>query len=165
MSTRKIVAGDDLDTLIHDLGKLSDDSTLVCKRSLYEGAGEVYKAYRQNVEAIPVDERTYIYSSKDRKHGITSQQKADLVKAAGIAKMRSEINAVNTKIGVHGYNSVKTKKYPGGQPNILIARSVQAGTSYMQRYDFAGRARRQAKGPAVEKMKTALKREIAKRTK
>lgn len=164
MSTRKIEPGADLDTLINDLANLANESKEVCKRSLYDGAGVTWQAFETALANIPADERVFVYNGH-RKHGITLQQKMDLMEAAGIAPMESHVNTVNTKIGVDGYNSVHTKKYPGGQPNILIARSVQAGTSYMDRYDFNGKARRQAKEPAIEKMKTAIRREVAERTK
>ena len=32
---------------------------------------------------------------------------------------------LNVKLGFDGYNGMKTKKYPKGQPNVLLARSIK----------------------------------------
>ena len=55
----------------------------------------------------------------------------------GIAKMkRKEGGVFDVKLGFDGYNEVKTKKYPNGQPNAMIARSINSGSSYMRRQPF-----------------------------
>ena len=47
---------------------------------------------------------------------------------------------------------MKTNKYPGGQPNSVIARSVVAGTTFRQKNDFVGRAIRKSEADANQKM-------------
>ena len=40
------------------------------------------------------------------------------------------------KIGFDGYNSVKSKRWPKGQPNQLIARACESGSSAMIKQPF-----------------------------
>ena len=65
-------------------------------------------------------------------------------------------HGLNTKIGFDGYNDVKTKKYPNGQPNMMIARSINAGTSFRRPYPFVQRCGKNAKLPAEAAMATSL---------
>lgn len=164
MAQRIIAPKADLDNLINDLERLSAESKMIVEAGVYDGAGVVADEYRRQIEAVPVDNWGYARNDEVL-HGITDAQKAGLLEGMGIAPFKRSLNTSQTKIGISGYNNVQTKKYPNGQPNILIARSICAGTSFRQKFDFAGRAKRGSRQKALETMETTLKKEIAKRTK
>lgn len=165
MAQRRIYPKQGLDDLITDLDKLADETLNVVEAGVFKGAGVVADVYRKEIEAIPIDERGFVRPGEEMLHGITSQQKAGLLKNMGISPYRHSINTTTKKVGVDGYNNIKTKKFPNGQPNIVVARSICAGTSFRRKFNFAQKAKSGSRDKAVETMTETLKEEIAKRTK
>lgn len=139
-----------LDLYISKLTRMQNATRDICGHIVYEGAKVVADAIKSGAQGLPVDEK---YAPPGHmKAGITSAQKAGLIESLGIANMREENGAYNVKIGFDGYNSVRTKKYPGGQPNAMVARSVNTGTSFLKRTPFIDGACRSAKGAALSAM-------------
>ena len=68
-------------------------------------------------------------------------------------------------VGFVGYNSIKTKKYPKGQPNRLIAASVNSGSSVRQKDPFVRRAQQGTRAKCVQEMQDTVDAEIEKYTK
>lgn len=116
-------------------------------RSIYPGGGIMYDAALRTVSAIRTDPA---WRHPGRRLGPTEQQKAGLAESLGIAKIRKERWGLNVKIGFDGYNDIVTKRWPKGQPNMMVARSVESGTSFMQPQYFMERAVNAATA-AVEK--------------
>ncbi len=149
------------------LTKLSTSESIraVCGATIYAGADVVADAIRQGIDALPtVDHRTR--GSKDHKiAGITPAQKQGLKEGFGITPMSNENGYYNVKLGFDGYNSVKTAKYSAGQPNSLIARSVNSGTSFRQKIPFVDQAARKAKPKAEELMGEAFDEALQKQMK
>ena len=79
--------------------------------------------------------------------------------------MKHENDGYNVLIGFDGYNGIRTKKYPGGQPNQLIARSVERGTSFRRAYPFIKKTVRSSKAAAQKKMLETYEEEVNKITK
>ena len=106
--------------------------------AIYEGAGVVADAVKANIEALPIDNRRV----KDGKMltGINEIQKQGLREGFGIAKMQNEGGYVHVKLGFDGYNGIHSNSYPNGQPNSVIARSVNSGSSFRQRIPFVDSA-------------------------
>ena len=69
---------------------------------------------------------------------------------------------VNVKIGFAGYNATRTDKYPQGQPNALIARAVNSGTTFRKKTRFVDKAVSASKKSAEAAMDAACNREIEK---
>ena len=68
---------------------------------------------------------------------LSVSQKNGLREGLGIAPFKFLSSSVNTKVGFSGYNSVRTKRWPNGQPNQVIAAVVNHGNSNtMQRQPF-----------------------------
>jgi len=104
-------------------------SIAIIKKAVYEGAGVAVKEVEAAIRALPeqsVDKGRYM-SPGTKLTKISPAQKRGLLNGLGLAKMRNDKGFVNTRIGFTGYNSVKTKKYPNGQPNALIVRSIVKG--------------------------------------
>lgn len=145
------------------LGKQVD---AIAKMAVYDGANVVTDAMRQEIHNLPEVKEFYLYEKKLTPiRGITKKQKAGLLKGLGLAKMDERGGMISTKVGIAGYNSVRTKKYPKGQPNAMIARSVLRGTSYRLRDDFTGRAVRKSRQNCEKQIETTILKEIEKRTK
>lgn len=147
------------------LEALSADAEAIIKMGIYDGAGVIARAVAESIDALPMDSGP-ITSSHPIMRGPTEAQKAGLKESFGISKMRQEGDLINVSIGFDGYNSVKTRKYPQGQPNQLIARSIESGTSYMQKTPFVRRALNKVKKQAIDAMQkrvSSVVRQIAER--
>ena len=156
----KLIINPGIDTYISDLTKLFDESEEICKRSAYMGAKIVADKCRSAIESIP----TRSYSKKtEMVSGITPSQKAGLLAGLGIAHFRNDGGFINVKIGMDGYNSTVTEKYPNGQPNAMIIRSLESGTSFRARNPVITRATNAARGAAEQAIKKQMDEEIKKR--
>ena len=105
----------------------------IIKSSIFKGGKVMGDAVGKAVKKIPVDDGDHHHG---RRKGITSRQKLGLEKSFGIAKVRETRWGWNVKIGFDGYNDIVTAKYPKGQPNAMIARSLNSCTSFLIKYPF-----------------------------
>lgn len=148
-----------LDEYVAQLQKLSDLSRECIGRAIYEGADVVADAVKANIEAIPIDERIV---KEGTLNGIGRAQKKGLINGFGIAPLRNDNGYLNVKLGFAGYNNVRTKTFPNGQPNSMIARSVNSGTSFRDRIPFVDNAVRAQKSACEQKMKDTFDKELKK---
>lgn len=65
-------------------------------------------------------------------------------------------------MGFDGYNSVKSARWPQGQPNQMVARAVESGTSFMEANPEIKRARARARKAAEKAMERTFERESKK---
>ena len=132
------------------LGKLGDKAQAVASGSLYKGAGFVADAFNQSVNSIVTEPFHYLAKPEitGTKRYASPEEKAALQNKVGIARFRKGGDSVDTIIGLSkaGYADV------GGKQKAvqLIARSINSGTSFMQKQPFARRAVSSASGPAKE---------------
>ena len=131
------------------LSELSDPETVraICGETIYAGAKVMADAIRAEIESIPVisQEDNRMGTETDKLNGITGKQKSGLLNGFGVSPMSHRDGYYDVKIGFDGYNSVRTKNYPNGQPNAMIARSVNSGTSFREKNPFVDRAVRLAR--------------------
>lgn len=80
---------------------------------------------------------------------LTVKQKNGLRNGLGIAPFRVESNKISTVIGFQGYNEMRSKRWPNGQPNAMIAASCNNGTSHMTRQPFLDNTYRETRSKAV----------------
>ena len=141
-----------LEEYAEQLSKLASEESVrsVCGASIYAGADVAADAIRDSIDSLPVVDYRKRGSSENKISGITQAQKDGLRDGFGITPMKKDDGYYNVKIGFNGYNNVKTKKYPSGQPNSLIARSVNSGTSFREKIPFVDSTVRKVK-PKVEK--------------
>ena len=139
-----------LDDVLTKLDKLGNLSRETMGEIIYEGADIMADAIRAELQALPVTRQKAAYGEK--LSGVTSVQKAGLLDGFGISRMQDKGGTYDVKIGFNGYNNQRTKKYPSGQPNSVIARSVCSGTSFREKNDFVGRAMKK-KQAAIEAMR------------
>ena len=143
------------------LSRLEAGTDEIAGKAIYQGAKIVADEVKKNIETLPVikDERG---SGNNLLDGVTQKQKDGLVKSWGIAPMESKNGYLSVKLGFDGYNSVVTSKYPKGQPNVLIARAVESGTSFRKKHPFVSPAVKKTRKKAEAKMKEVLDEEINK---
>ncbi len=133
----------------------------VAKAAVYEGSKIIADQIREEIHEIPEVKNNQHGTPDSLLFGVTKQQKKGLEDGLGIAKQwEDEPGKIETKVGIVGYNSLKTKKYPKGQPNPLIARSVIRGTSFRKKYDFVSKAIKKASEKAEEKMAEVIEQKI-----
>lgn len=131
--------------------KLRDLSREMIGEAIYEGAGLVADKVKASIQGLPIDNRHV--RSGEMLNGISNLQKAGLIDGFGIAPLQDEGGYLHVKLGFDGYNSVQTRAHPNGQPNSVIARSVNSGTSFRQRIPFVDNAVNSSKAAAEQKMK------------
>ena len=154
-----------LDEFQRKLSKLSDGGVVdAAKKAVYDGAGIIADEIRSNISEIPtVTDLDYIAAYKKRRYlGISGRQKSGLQAGLGIAPMQVLSNSINTKIGFDGYNKIRTKRWPKGQPNNMIARSVEFGTSFAAPAPFVGPAVRKNRAKSQKTMAETFEKEIEK---
>jgi hypothetical protein len=93
---------------------------------------------------------------------VYEDQRAGLKESMGIAGFRNDDGYLNVKIGFDGYNSHTTKTYPKGQPNVMIARALERGTSFSPATPFVNKAVNRVRAQAEAKMQKTLDEEIKK---
>lgn len=143
-----------LDEYVEKLNDIQAHTKEFCGLALYNGADVLADAVKAEIIALPTDNRPYVKNGM--KTGPSAKQKTGLIDGFGIAKMRDEGTSYNVKLGFDGYNSVVTDAWPKGQPNSMIARSVESGTSFMAPNKFMSKAINGSKGRAEEEMQNTL---------
>lgn len=140
-----------MDEYLRTLKDMQGKSTGMIKRAVYDGAAEVAKAVKSAIQGLPeTDGYTKPYNLPIK--GVTSAQKRGLLDGMGLSPMSNDGGFINTKLGFDGYNSVKTKQHPNGQPNALIARSINSGSSSRAKIPFVNNAVKSAKASAEKAM-------------
>lgn len=143
------------------LSKLEDSTDEMIGKAVYAGAGIVADAIKENIKALPIV-RGYGTEDDPLPGGVTAPQKAGLIDGLGIAPMQNDMGYLNVKIGFDGYNATETEQYPFGQPNQLVARGVESGTSWKKKKPFVRPAVNKSKDRAEAEMARILDEEIKK---
>ena len=146
------------------LSKLSVNSQAVAEKAIQEAAGIIANQVRANIQALPaVKDIENIKAYKEgRKSHLSIKQKQGLLESLGITPVALDNGFYNAKIGFDGYNSIRTKKYPKGQPNQLIARVAESGSTYMDKTPFMRKALTVSRAKALQKMQEVIDSEITK---
>lgn len=136
---------------ILELERKSDE---LISKAIYSGANIMADAVRSKIENIPAANENYnrVAHRKGYRGRLSEKQKEGLLDSLGIAKMENSDGYKNVRIGFDGYNEVKTKKYKNGQPNQLIARVTESGTSYTKKQPFVRPALNANRKVVEEKM-------------
>lgn len=104
------------DELEKGLQRMGSQKTVdgIAKRSIYEGAAVIADALGAAVDAVP--------KSKNRAKGLTDRQARDLKASVGVSTMKNDGGVWNCAAGFDGYNEF-------GQPNVMLARAWEGGSS------------------------------------
>lgn len=88
-----------------------------------------------------------------------------LLDSLGFAPVRFNNSVVDSNVGFDGYNDNKTKKYPKGHANRMVANAINRGTSFMIAQPFINRTKKAAEAKCNQEMQKKLDEEIQKLTK
>ena len=149
-----------LDVYVRRLERLSVNSEEITKKALYQGAKVVADTVKEELKNLPTDE-TWGTESKPA-IGIKQEQKDALIESFGISPAQNDDGFINVKLGFDGYNNVVSKKYPDGQPNAMIARIAESGTSFSRKTPFMATAIRRSKKIAEIEMEKIFENETKK---
>lgn len=152
-----------LDAFEAKMNRLANGGTVgAAKMAVYDGAAVVTDKIRDNLENLPTVREVDALAAyrKGMFVGITDRQKSGLLNSLGDAPMQVTFADINTRIGFDGYNEVETKRWPYGQPNNMIARSIESGTSFMQKHPFLRPAVNSSRSQAQKKMQETFEKRI-----
>lgn len=154
----KMTIGKGMDEYLAKLGNLEFAAPGLAGQAIYEGAKVVADQVRAEIEALPTAESKRVAIPRDP----TQVEKDGLLDGLGVAKKKNDNGYINVKIGMDGYNTDKTKKYPKGKPNAMIARSIESGSTVMKRNAFISRAVNKTKKEAEAAMQKVIEEGIEK---
>ena len=154
MAQIEFIGIDDYFKRLDELGKYSIG---LSKRALYDGAAVVADAVRAEVNALSTSDRD---AKKGDPQPILDYEKDGLVEGLGVAKMKDNHGVIYTRIDFDGYNRLKSKKYPNGHPNSMVARAINSGTSKRKKNPFMNRAINKARSKAQAAMAARLDADI-----
>lgn len=137
-------------------GLTAETLSAVASRALYAGAGKYAEALKNEIMSLKVDpETTFRRNIEQRPINVVSETlRRELAEHVGIAKHEvTEDGDHQTAVGIDGYSMIRTKKYPNGIPLIMIARSINSGSSVRRKDPFIRRALNKATEPVQEAMR------------
>ena len=133
----------------------------VIGKMVYDGAAVVADVVRIEIKALPTDNR--IVRGGEMLSGPGDIQKKGLLESLGVTPLSDDGKGfLNVKVGFDGYNRMQTKRWPKGQPNQMIARSIERGTSFMTPNPFMKTAVAKARKRAKAAMEKTAEREVEK---
>ena len=152
---------DGLEPYMKDLEALNTSITGILKRGVYDGAAVVADAVRASIAGLSAvsDIDAKKAYRRHEQSPLSQSQKAGLLAGLNLSEMQTGDGA-NTKLGFGGLNTVRTKKYPNGQPNVMIAASVESGTSATRKQPFMRTAANKAKARAKAAMEATVTSDI-----
>lgn len=130
----------------------------VCVENAVTKGSEVVAEYTvKELKDLPTDDRP---GKVDMRNGIRSIEKAFLLKEFGVTPLDVKGNLINRKTGVdRGVITYHDSGYY--TPAIVLARSLEAGTSFMKKNKVFSRASRKARTPCLNAMQESLNEDIA----
>lgn len=145
----KWIVGKGLNNYIAYLQSIEAVTDEMIGEAVYDMAKVVADKVRANIEALPaVSNEANIATYREGYSRLSEPEKQGLLDGFGVSPLQDDSGYRNVKLGFDGYNSIKTKKYPQGQPNALIARVTESGSSYREKTPFIRTAVNAARKPA-----------------
>lgn len=106
------------------------------EKAVEAGANVLADAIRHSMDQLPTEQFRRL-GEGDRFEDVPLGQLLELQEHFGVTPVRRDKNGfVNAKIGWEGYNKYRTKTYPQGVPNALIAGAIESGSSVRNKHPF-----------------------------
>ncbi len=157
----------DLSDIAAMVERLDGAADKAAAKGLYKGAGIVADALTAAIGSIQTEPFRYVRDG-DPKRLASPQEKAALANGQfGIAKFKKNGLEMETSIGLGnaGYMHIMgTGSRSSGKttPVPVIARSIESGTSFMQKQPFMRKAFAKTKGSAADAIRSTMEAEIQK---
>lgn len=141
------------------LEALNKNTPTTLEEVVLAGVGVVTDTMRDEIENL----KTSSTRPKTGKRYPTPEEVEGLKESLGYTPIQWSGETVDSKAGFDGYNtSSKTKKYPNGHANQMIANSINKGTSFLTAQPFINNTKKAAQSKTLEVMQKRLDIEIAK---
>lgn len=159
MATVKLMGFEAFERSMESLSWATKD---VCDAAVYAGADVVAGEMRAGIDGLQrvSDADALAAYRKGAPTYLSVSQKNGLRESMGVTPFRRSNGSTETKIGFDGYNSIKTKNYPQGEPNQLIARVCNSGSTHMIKQPFIRSAASRSKEKANKAMAEAAGKKI-----
>lgn len=151
-----------MEAWLSELRKLGEATTPVCEAAVFAGAAVVADAIKQSTQGLDrvTDAEALASYQAGTPTKISVTQKIGLVKSLGITKIRNKYGVISAKVGFDGYNDVRSKRWPHGQPNQMVARSCESGSSAMTKQPFVRPVVKRVQGAAEIEMERAADKKL-----
>lgn len=115
------------DDLIEQFNAVANHSGAIASKALYAGAGLMADKIRSSADNLVTEP-----SRKHKTRELLSYEKEAIMSGLTVEKFTQDKARDYTKTAVtfHGRTNHRTARYPDGVPTILIARSINAGTTF-----------------------------------
>ena len=129
----------------------------ICVENAVTKGSEVVADYTvKELKDLPTDDTP---KRIDKRKGISSIQKAFLIRTFGVSPLETKRNYTNRKTGVDR-ETLNYSDRSGYLPAVTLARMVENGTSYFDKNPVFKRASRKARTPCLEAMQQSLNEDI-----
>ncbi|MBQ3199084.1 MAG: hypothetical protein IJB67_01770 [Firmicutes bacterium] len=161
------------DAYLRRLAELQHNCEPVLKASVYEGARVATDEMRKTIVALPVHQ-------KGAPGGVREYEKEALLEGLGITPMSWDDDFLNVKLGFDGYykppevelramrremGSKERARREKGIPTVVVARSIESGTSFSQKVPFVRPTVNRVRRTVVAEMQRELEKQIENRMK
>lgn len=141
------------------LENIEGNTDYIIEKALTEGGGEVCDVMRNEVSKLRTSDE---YAGGNGKRYAKPTDKKGLLESLGYTPVQLNGSVFDINCGWDGYNKDKTKKYPKGHANQMIANAINKGTSFLIAQPFINRTQRRAREAAINKIQDVFDEEIAK---
>lgn len=148
-----------LTEIIKELEKLEANTDEILDEVTLEGAGVVADVMRAQIRSLKTSDE---YEGGNGKRYAKPEDIKGLYESLGYTPTQFKGTKIDSNVGFDGYNSNRTKKYPNGHANRMIANAINKGTSFMVAQPFINRSKRQAEKKCIELMQLKLDQAIKK---
>ena len=149
---------DGLEELSKKLEQFQEKAGGIAAKALYEGAGVMAQAMDSESESIRTAPFKWANAKKGETRLPSPEEKAVIVRGAGIAKFEKNGSSVNTSVGFRGsgYGMLVGHRVPVA----LIANSINSGTSFMPKQPFVRKAVSKGTPSAMAAMMASIDQSI-----
>lgn len=144
------------DEALEMFDKMIMEQDNILTETMKAGGGKAADYMRSEINAL----KTTDEKGKPKTRYAYPHEKEALQKSMGYTPVRRDGEIYDIKVGFDGYSDRKTKSHPTGVPNQLIANSINAGTSFMQRQPFINRTKNKGKTSIEEAMKEEFDKQV-----
>lgn len=153
----ELVGLDEAMKRLEELGARTDE---LMSKALYEGAKVMADGLKDAIRALPED--SGFKKAGELRNVVDPKDKEDMLSHMGISRFRNETGRVYARISFDGYGQIATKKFPNGRPVVLIARSINSGSSVRMKHPFIKPTVNQYKSAAMDAMRKVVLDELNK---
>ena len=151
-----------MDTFQKQFSRLADDIGKINSMALYDAAGVVADTLEQAMQQLPVHDDDQYGTAENKLYGATESEKAQLVKALGIAKFREDSGSKNTSIGFTGYVHTKSRKFNNQVPAGMLMQCIEYGTQFRKGTHTISNAIKAVKQKALDAAQKRIDQEVTK---